>query len=141
MILQFITALVLFIGIDYIWLSFLSGDLYTNGLKPLLRLTADGKIAPVLWAVILVYVFMALGVLNFVIPKVQSMVNFVNLDTVTKVIYAALWGALFGFIVYAVYDFTNYGIMTNYTLKVALIDVAWGTVLSGIVSGLLVLIF
>jgi uncharacterized membrane protein len=125
-------------GIDYIWLNYLSNGLYAKGLKPLLRFTADGKIQAVVWAIILVYVVMAIGVTAFVLPKVQS---FASTETFNKALFALLWGALFGFIVYAVYDFTNYGIMTAYPINVAFIDIAWGTILSGIVSMIVAFIF
>lgn len=134
MITQFITAFILFIGFDYVWLNYLSNGLYVDGLKPLLRLTADGKIAAVVWAVIVVYIALSLGVVAFVLPKVQALLE-------NKAAFALLWGALMGFVVYAVYDFTNYAIMSQYPLYLALIDVVWGTLLTGVVSLIVVLIF
>ena len=41
--------------------------------------------------------------------------------------------ALIGGATYAVYDFTNYASLKNYTLSFALQDVAWGAILFGLV--------
>ena len=38
-------------------------------------------------------------------------------------------GGLLGFLIYGVYDGTNYGIFKNWPMKVFLIDIAWGTFL------------
>ena len=50
---------------------------------------------------------------------------------------AFLVGALSGFIVYGVYNFTNYATLTHYTLKLSILDTMWGTLALGIVSALL----
>jgi uncharacterized membrane protein len=44
---------------------------------------------------------------------------------------AALYGALFGFFAYATYDLTNLATLKSWTLQVTLIDMAWGTFLTG----------
>ena len=44
---------------------------------------------------------------------------------------AALYGALFGFFCYATYDLTNLATLTGYTVTVAVVDMAWGTLLTG----------
>jgi len=43
---------------------------------------------------------------------------------------AAAYGALFGLVVYGVYDFTNYSTLRQWPLVLALADVAWGAVAS-----------
>ena len=48
---------------------------------------------------------------------------------------ALLWGALFGFFAYATYDLTNLATLKIWSLKVSLIDMAWGAVLTGISAG------
>ena len=47
-------------------------------------------------------------------------------------------GAVFGLVAYATYDLTNLAVMKGFTLKIALIDMVWGMVLSAAVSGLTV---
>ncbi|MBW8708206.1 MAG: DUF2177 family protein, partial [Alphaproteobacteria bacterium] len=47
---------------------------------------------------------------------------------------AALFGALFGCFTYATYDLTNMATMKVWTLRVTLLDIAWGTILTGITA-------
>lgn len=49
---------------------------------------------------------------------------------------ALIQGALFGFFAYATYDLTNLATIRNWTTTMALVDMAWGTVLGGLVSTL-----
>ena len=42
------------------------------------------------------------------------------------------YGALFGLVVYGVYDFTNLSTLRDWPLIVAVVDVAWGMVASAI---------
>jgi uncharacterized membrane protein len=44
---------------------------------------------------------------------------------------AAIHGALFGFFCYATYDLTNLATVKRWSLRVSLIDIAWGTLLTG----------
>ena len=47
----------------------------------------------------------------------------------------ALWrGALFGLVAYATYDLTNHATLRDWPLIVTVVDLAWGTVLSGAVA-------
>ena len=41
---------------------------------------------------------------------------------------AAGYGALFGWILFGVYDFTNYSTLRNYSLTFAIVDTVWGGV-------------
>lgn len=53
---------------------------------------------------------------------------------------AFAWGALFGLIAYATYDLTNLATIKDWPLLVTIIDLVWGTVLGGSVSGLAALL-
>lgn len=46
-------------------------------------------------------------------------------------------GALFGFIVYGVYNGTNYATFNEYPLETAVIDTVWGTFASALVSAVI----
>lgn len=48
---------------------------------------------------------------------------------------ALLWGALFGFFCYMTYDLTNYATLKVWSLKVTLLDIAWGTIATGAAAG------
>ena len=43
-------------------------------------------------------------------------------------------GALFGLIVYGVYNAANYSLLKDWPISVALIDTLWGTALCGVVA-------
>jgi len=43
---------------------------------------------------------------------------------------AALYGALFGFVVYAAYDLTNLATLRGWPMAVSLVDLAWGVAVS-----------
>ncbi|MBP6379823.1 MAG: DUF2177 family protein [Sphingorhabdus sp.] len=47
---------------------------------------------------------------------------------------ALLWGALLGFFCYMTYDLTNYATLKVWSTKVTVLDIIWGTILTGSVS-------
>ncbi len=47
---------------------------------------------------------------------------------------ALLWGALLGFFCYATYDLTNHATLKVWSLKVTVLDIIWGTFLTGSAS-------
>ena len=48
-----------------------------------------------------------------------------------------LQGAVYGLVLYGVYDFTNRAILEKWSLRLALADVAWGMVLNGTMTAAL----
>jgi uncharacterized membrane protein len=101
--------------LDAIWLGFVMNAFYRSQLAPIVRLSADGGIAPNWPAALLVYVVLGIGVASFVMPNA------------TTAGAAARLGALFGFCVYGVYDLTNFSTLAQYPLTIAIVDTAWGT--------------
>jgi len=108
---------VTFMVLDGIWLGLLMNNFYREHLAPIARL-ADGGFAPNWPAALLVWGLLGTGIALFVIPRAS---------TVSE---AAAYGAMFGFVVYGVYDFTNYSILRQWPFVVTLADVAWGTAAS-----------
>ena len=108
---------VAFMVLDGVWLGLLMKNFYRDQLAPIVRL-ADGGIAPKWPAAFVVYVLLGTGIVIFVIPRA---------GTVTL---AAGYGALFGLVVYGVYDFTNYSTLRQWPFVLTLADVAWGAVAS-----------
>ena len=47
---------------------------------------------------------------------------------------ALIWGALLGFFCYMTYDLTNHATMKVWSTKVTVLDIIWGTVLTGSAS-------
>ena len=113
---------VAFMLLDGVWLGVLMKDFYRHQLAPIVRL-ADGGIAPNWPAAFVVYVLLGTGIALFVIPLAPT------------VSLAAVYGALFGLVVYGVYDFTNYSTLRQWPFVLALADVAWGMVASAACAG------
>lgn len=102
-------------GLDFLWLSNTSDALYHRDLAPLL---AD---EPNMTVAVIFYLIYIVGVLIF---AVRPGINAGDWKA------AMLYGALFGFFAYATYDLTNFATMKVWTLRVTLLDIAWGTILT-----------
>lgn len=116
-ILLYIATIPIFFAIDMLWIGIIAKNLYYKnipGLSP----------QPNWPAAIVFYLLYIVGILIFAILP--------NLDKGWQ--HALLYGALFGFFAYATYDLTNYAVMKNWPLSITLIDLAWGTSLTAIVS-------
>jgi uncharacterized membrane protein len=112
---------VAFMLLDGVWLGLLMKNFYREQLAPIVRL-ADGGIAPNWPAALVVYAMLGTGIAVFVIPRA------------TTGALAATYGALFGLVVYGVYDFTNYSTLRQWPLLLAFADLAWGAVASAACS-------
>lgn len=122
-ILLWIAAAVIFLAVDAAWLAWLGRGFYVAEIGALLRpqpnLAAAG-------AFYLLYVTGLMAIAIWPAMTVGSPGE-------------ALWrGALLGLIAYGTYDLTNLATLKGFTARIALIDMAWGTVLSGTVAALTV---
>jgi uncharacterized membrane protein len=117
----YLVTLVLFLGIDMIWLTYVAKSFYANELGNLLRSR------PVFWAAALFYLLYPLGLAWFGVLKSADSVNMRS---------ALVSGAMFGFFCYLTYDATNYATIQGFSGKVAIIDTLWGTCVSGITAAL-----
>ena len=105
-------AALLTIGVlDALWLGVISREFYKARLGQLLLEQ------PLWWAAILFYLIHAAGVAVFAVPPALAA------GTWTA---AVLYGALFGFCVYAAYDLTNLATLRGWPMAVSLVDLAWG---------------
>jgi uncharacterized membrane protein len=113
----YITTLVVFVAIDFVWLSSMANVLY----KPTLgdMLAPDFRLAPA----VLFYLIYAAGLTFFAVrPSLQSL----------DLMIAVLYGAAFGFVAYATYDLTNQATLKNWSTTLTIADLAWGSFLSAI---------
>jgi uncharacterized membrane protein len=118
-ILHYAVVLVVFLAIDSIWLSTAGRTIYMTEIGQLLRDRPNFVVAFVFYAL---YAF---GLLVFVVQPALSETAYAR---------ALLHGGLFGLVAYATYDLTNLATLKGFTTKIAMIDLAWGTVLSAAVS-------
>ncbi len=47
---------------------------------------------------------------------------------------ALIWGSFTGLIMYGAYDLTNVSILTNWSWKIVVVDIAWGMTVCGMVG-------
>lgn len=109
----YVLFLVLFIFIlvvDFVVLNFVLKEFFVKELKGF-----DRTLRPLF--AIGAWILMAVGIYLFVGPLSNNYQS------------AALFGALFGLVLYGVYDFTNYAILANYTYRMVIVDMLWGTIL------------
>lgn len=124
-IILWIAAVVLFLLIDMVWLLWLGRSFYVSEIGDLLRQP------PNMGAAGAFYILYVTGLMVMVVwPAVQ----------VGSVGQAVLYGAILGLIAYGTYDLTNLAVMKGFTTKIAVIDMIWGTVLTGTVSGITAMI-
>jgi len=125
---KIIVLTITFLILDGIWLGLIANKMYIETLSPILRLS-NGSIQPNWPAAIVVYIALISGIMLFVLPNAGG-----------NLLSALLWGAFFGFVTYATYDFTNLAVLANWSLKMSIIDTIWGMVLCGLSSFITVII-
>lgn len=113
----YVATLVVFLAIDSVWLTLMASRLY----KPTLGDILLPKFLP--GPAIAFYLIFIVGVVIFAVsPAIKS----------GEWTSALLYGALFGFFSYGVYDFTNMATLRNWTATITAADVTWGTVLTAV---------
>jgi uncharacterized membrane protein len=121
----YVVALLLFAGIDILWLTTMGAALYRSTLGDILLPAVRMP------AVIAFYLLYPLGiVLLAVMPALRS----------GSAGTALIYGALLGLFTYATYDLTNFATLRNWTLKITVIDVVYGAVVVGVVTFLVYLV-
>lgn len=112
----YIVAFVIFIILDLVWLGFVARGLYQEQLGHVMA-------ERVRWsAAIIFYLLFTFGILFFAVYPALAKNN---------ILYALLYGAIFGLICYATYDLTNLATVKNWPVKIVFYDLIWGTCLSG----------
>ena len=106
-----------FAALDAVWLKTMGPSFYRAAIGPLM---AD---RPDFTAAVAFYLIYIAAILLFAItPAFAS-------DAGWKI--ALAYGAAFGFCAYATYDLTNQATLKSWPLKLTLVDMAWGTCLTG----------
>ncbi len=118
----YISALILFLLIDALWLTVIARSMYKHYLGYLM-----GEV--VWWAVISFYVLFIFGLQYFcIIPAMKA-------QSVMQALYT---GALFGLVSYATYDLTNQATIKGWPILITGIDLLWGAFIGAVVSALTV---
>ena len=117
-------VLPIFLLMDLLWLGVVMKSFYNQELGELARRQGEA-LAPRWGAAILVYLLIPGGIVLFVRPLLGQNATAWN---------AFGWGALFGLVVYGVYDLTNLAVIEKWTFRMTAADIGWGCVLCGATS-------
>lgn len=107
--------------IDAIWLGVIANKLYKDELGNLL-LEKPNMVAAVLF-----YIIFVIGIVVFAVMPAVSAGDW-------KI--ALGLGALLGLVTYATYDLTNLATLKGFPVKIVVIDLIWGTLLTATVATL-----
>ena len=108
---------VVMVALDMIWLGFVAKSFYQEGIG---HLMAEKPVVPV---AVVFYIVYAIGLVFFAVVANEASTGYGK---------TVLHGALFGFFAYATYDLTNLATLKNWPVGLALLDMAWGTVVSAV---------
>ncbi len=119
MSLVYAITLPVFFAIDLVWIGVVARGFYRRHLGHLL---SDQVNWP---AAILFYLVFIAGIVFFAIRPALETGNGLR---------ALTYGAFLGFLAYATYDLTNQATIRDWPALVTVVDLAWGTVLTALVS-------
>jgi uncharacterized membrane protein len=119
----FFAGLVTFLALDLVWIGMVANQFYKRELAAIARMDGE-NFAIRLGPTLILYPLIIAGLQLFVLPKAAP----------GDIGAAALWGGLFGLIGYGVYDLTNYATLTSFTLRMTVVDMCWGGVLSAVTA-------
>ncbi len=112
--------------LDAIWLILMTPRFYRPAMGHLLSDTLHFK------AAFLFYLLYGFGILALVVlPALQH---------ATRLPQVALFAAIFGLVAYGTYDLTNHATLKNWPWTVTVVDMAWGTLLTGVAGTLTVIL-
>jgi len=114
-------ALITFFAMDLLWLGVVARGFYQTHMGHLMKPSVN-------WAAaVAFYLLFLVGLVVLVILPAVERQSFTD---------AVLLGALFGLVTYAAYDLTNLATLDGFPLKVALVDLVWGSVLCATISAI-----
>jgi uncharacterized membrane protein len=115
----YLVTLVLFVSIDLIWLGIIAKNFYRAEIGSLM---AEQMSLP---AAALFYLIYCAGLMVFVIQPSAAIGGWSR---------ALILGTLFGFVAYATYDLTNLSTLRGWSIKLSVVDMVWGAILSGVTA-------
>lgn len=122
-VLRYCISLLCFIIMDGIWLGLLMKSTYQQMLGSMLRTAETFEVAHMV-TTLLVWMFIVSGIWIFVTPLTVYKSN----------TQTFLYGALFGLILYGVYEGTNFVVVTQWPFSIVVVDILWGMFACGTLS-------
>lgn len=117
----YLVSLAAFFAIDMLWLGLVARSFYQQHLGFLMAPSPNWFVA------IVFYLLFLVGLMVFVVlPGLRQ----------NSLKATILHGAFFGLVTYATYDLTNLATLKDWPVLLSIVDMAWGTVLSVLVSSI-----
>ena len=110
-----------FFAIDMIWLGLIAKGLYAKELSKFLTDKPNWSAAAVFYLA-----YIAGIIVLAVMPAVEKQ----------SLMKAVVLGGVFGGLAYATYDLTNLATLKDWPIKIVIIDIIWGMLLTAIVAGI-----
>lgn len=116
-VLAYVSTLIVFVAIDFVWLSVMANILY----RPILgdMLATEFRLVPA----VLFYLIYAAGLTFFAVRPGLVTAKFGT---------SFMYGALLGFMAYGTYDLTNQATLANWSTTLTVADLIWGSLLSAV---------
>ncbi len=105
------------LALDLLWLGVVAKAMYQQGIGHMMAEQPRLAVAALFYAVF------AAGLVVFAVVPPPGQPGYGRV---------ALLGALFGFFAYATYDLTNLATLKDWPVRLALVDMAWGTAVSAV---------
>ena len=122
---NYVIALVIFLAIDMVWLTVIAKNLYAQHLGYLMAPKAK------LLAALIFYLLFVLGLQFFVLNPALAAGSWK---------LALFAGMFFGLVTYATYDLTNLATVKDWPVLITVLDLIWGSFVSGMTAFLSFLI-
>lgn len=113
--LQYLFSAIVFVILDGMYLRFIKG-FFNKQIKAIQGTDMEVNII----GAAIAYVFLIFGLNYFIIRNRRSVKD----------------AALFGLVIYAVYEFTNLALFKNWFISTTIIDTLWGAILFGLTTGI-----
>jgi len=110
----YLTVLVVFTAIDLLWLGLVAPDFYKSEIGALILEKPRLEVA------VLFYILCAAGITILAVQPALAANDW------TKAVFL---GAVFGLCAYGTYDLTNLATLQRWSLRLTIVDMAWGTIL------------
>lgn len=118
-LIAYIATAIVFFGMDFVWLSVATSAVYKPRLGGLLLEQPNLAVAAGF------YLLYVIGILAFAVLPALAEGSWVR---------AAWGGALLGLVAYGTYDMSNLATLVGWSAVVSVIDMAWGTVVTGVAA-------
>lgn len=120
----YVAVVVVMVTLDLVWIGVIARSMYVQGIG---HLMADQPNIPV---ALLFYAVYALGIMVFAVTPTGA-----TPGRPAGLRETLIAGTLVGFFAYATYDLTNLATLRQWPALIAVVDITWGSMVSGVAAG------